>query len=251
MDPGGKTVERESMISEPAAANDPTFRTEALLVTTYFAIYLVYLSYSLENEFLHWLSLVIIPFGLLFLYQGIRTSAWSVRASLSTVGLEKQRAKNGMVWAVLIGLALSGLQLFLSRNKDQILEVLMSRKVFVLFPASLLLMLFLAGFTEEFFFRGVLQTRLQRLFRSNLAAVLVTSFLFGLYHLQYAYLNPRWPSHGNWPDALGAAFGQGVPMGLILGALYVRTKNNLVACVLVHALINSFPGMLMIKMGGG
>jgi membrane protease YdiL (CAAX protease family) len=167
------------------------------------------------------------------------------------VGLEKHRAKNGIIWAVLIGLVLSGLQLFLSRNKNQILEVLISRKVFILFPVSLILMLFLAGVTEEFFFRGVLQTRLQHLFKSNVVAVLVTSLLFGLYHLPYAYLNPRWPSHGNWPDALGAAFGQGVPMGLILGALYVRTKNNLVACVLVHALINSFPGMLMIKIGSG
>ena len=238
------------MSSELNKPDDQTARTEALWTLMYFALYLVYLSFSLENEFLHWLSLVIVPFGFLFLFQRTTMSPWSLRSSLSTVGLEKQRARNGIIWAVLIGLVLSGLQLFLSRNRDQILEVLGSRKVFILFPVSLIMMLFLAGFTEEFFFRGVLQTRLQRLFKSNVVAVLVTSGLFGLYHLPYAYLNPRWPSHGNWPDAFGAAFGQGVPMGLILGTVYVRTKNNLVACVLVHALINSFPGMLMIKIGG-
>lgn len=239
------------MNSESTKPDEYGTGAEGLWALMYLAMYLVYLTLSLENEFLHWFSLVIIPFSILFCYQSIKGSSWNIRASLSTVGLEKQRAKNGIIWAVLIGLVLSGLQLFLSRNKNQILEVLVSRKVFILFPVSLILMLFLAGFTEEFFFRGVLQTRLQRLFKSNVVAVLVTSLLFGLYHLPYAYLNPRWPSHGNWPDAFGAAFGQGVPMGLILGALYVRTKNNLVACVLVHALINSFPGMLMIKIGSG
>jgi membrane protease YdiL (CAAX protease family) len=229
---------------------EPDLRTESLWFLVYFGIYLVYLCFTLENEFLHWLSLVTIPALMIFLYRGRALSAWDFLGTLSSVGLEKRKATNGLFWAALIGLALSGLQLFLSRNKDQILEVLLSRKVFILFPVSLLLMLFLAGFTEEFFFRGVLQTRLQYLFKSNIVAVIVTSLLFGLYHLPYAYLNPRWPSHGNWADAFGAAFGQGVPMGLILGTLYVRTKGNLLACILVHALINSFPGMLMIKIGG-
>lgn len=239
------------MDAEMAGTNEPHYKSEALGVLLYFGVYLVYLCFSLENEFLHWLSLVIVPFFGLYLYQRWMIPSWNFRASLSSVGLEKGRARNGIVWAIIIGLALSGLQLFLSRNKNQILEVLVSRKVFFLFPLSLILMLFLAGFTEEFFFRGVMQTRLQRLFRSNAAAVVVTSLLFGLYHLPYAFLNPRWPSHGNWPDAFAASFGQGVPMGLILGALYVRTKNNLVVCVVVHALINSFPGMLMIKIGAG
>lgn len=75
------------------------------------------------------------------------------------------------------------------------------------------------------------------------------SLLFGLCHLPYAYLNPRWPSHGNWPGAFALAFGQGIPMGLILGTMYARTKNNLFACIVVHALINSFPAMLQIKFG--
>jgi membrane protease YdiL (CAAX protease family) len=155
----------------------------------------------------------------------------------------------GLWWAVAVGLAVSGLQLVLSRNSGEILNLFSSGKAFYLFPLSVVLMLFTAGTTEEFFFRGVLQTRLQMRLRSNIAAIAVTSVLFGLYHLPYAYLNPRWPSHGNWPEALGAAFGQGVPMGLILGFIYARTKNNLVACALVHALINSFPAMLFIKIG--
>ncbi|MBI4429371.1 MAG: CPBP family intramembrane metalloprotease [Ignavibacteriales bacterium] len=116
-----------------------------------------------------------------------------------------------------------------------------------LFPLAIVLMLFTAGFTEEFFFRGFLQTRLQQLFSSNVVGVIVSSILFGIYHLPYAYLNPRWPSHGNLPEAFWSALGQGIPMGLILGTLYVRTKNNLLSCVVVHSLLNSLPAMLAIK----
>jgi len=103
---------------------------------------------------------------------------------------------------------LSSLQSVLSRNKGQIWHLLVSGKGVPLFLLSFLLMLLTAGFTEEFFFRGVLQTRLQALFKSKVLAVLVVSILFGLYHLPYAYLHPRWPSHGNWLDAFGAAFGR-------------------------------------------
>ena len=144
---------------------------------------------------------------------------------------------------------LSALQLVLSRNSGEILSILSSGKALYLFPLSVVLMLFTAGTTEEIFFRGILQTRLQQRLRSKFYAIVLTSVLFGLYHLPYAYLNPRWPSHGNWEAAFGAAFGQGVPMGLILGAMYASTKNNLIACALVHALINSLPAMLFIKFG--
>ena len=58
-------------------------------------------------------------------------------------------------------------------------------------------MMLTAGFTEEFFFRGFLQTRLEVLTRSRVAAVLLASICFGLYHLPYAYFNPAWPSAGD------------------------------------------------------
>ena len=224
-------------------------KRETLWALLYFTLYLGYLFLSLENEFLHWFSLVTLPVTLIFLFQRWKLGAWNLRAALRSVGLKRGNMTTGLWWAVAVGLALSELQLVLSRNSGEILNLLSSGKAFYLFPLSVVLMLFTAGTTEEFFFRGVLQTRLQMRLRSNIAAIAVTSVLFGLYHLPYAYLNPRWPSHGNWPEALGAAFGQGVPMGLILGFIYARTKNNLVACALVHALINSFPAMLFIKIG--
>jgi membrane protease YdiL (CAAX protease family) len=238
----------ESTVAE-STAPEPDVKQEALWAVVYFAFYLGYLFLSLENEFLHWFSLVALPFTAIVLSRRKKLGAWSLRDAFSTVGLRRGNMSTGIWWAIVVGLMLSALQLVLSRNSGEILNLFSSGRALYLFPLSVVLMLFTAGTTEEFFFRGVLQTRLQQRLRSNIYAVVITSVLFGLYHLPYAFLNPRWPSHGNWPEAFGAAFGQGVPMGLILGFMYTRTKNNLIACILVHALINSFPAMLFIKIG--
>jgi len=224
------------------------FRREALFALAYFLVYITYLFARPESEFVHWLTLVALPFGLVFIYQAKITTGITLRDSLASVGLARGNLTRGIVWAILLGMALSALQLVLSRRSREIWQTMSSRKIIYLFPIVLLLMLATAGFTEEFFFRGVLQTRLEKLFRSKLLAVVGASLLFGLYHLPYAYMNPHWPSHGNWAAALAAAFGQGVPIGLILGTLYVRSRNNLLACVLLHSLINSLPAMTMIKM---
>jgi len=225
----------------------PEMRNEAAWALTYYAVYIVYLFFSIEGEFLHWLTMVLIPFGFFYMYQTKRSGSRSIKPILSSFGLEKTRLLNGLLWAILIGLLLSFLQLYLSRDRDQISLLFTSGKFAYLFPIALVLMLFTAGFTEEFFFRGLLQTRLQHLFSSKVAAVIFTSILFGIYHLPYAYLNPRWPSNGNLSEAFSSALGQGIPMGLILGTVYVRTKNNLIACIVVHSLLNSFPAMIAIK----
>jgi membrane protease YdiL (CAAX protease family) len=42
----------------------------------------------------------------------------------------------------------------------------------------------------------------------------------------------------------------GVPGGLVLGALYVKSNRNLVACVVLHSMIGAFPAMTLLKFGG-
>jgi len=223
-------------------------RKEVVWAMSYYAVYLAYLFFSLENEFLHWLTMVIIPLGFFYMYRWKVSGSWDIKSTLSSFGLDKTTLWNGLHWAILIGLILSFLQFYLSRDNDKILFLVASGKFVYLFPMSLVLMLFTAGFTEEFFFRGFLQTRLQQLFSSKIIAVIITSILFGMYHLPYAYLNPHWPSHGNLSEAFSSALGQGIPMGLILGTVYAFTKNNLLACVVIHSLLNSLPAMSAIKL---
>ncbi len=99
-------------------------------------------------------------------------------------------------------------------------------------------------------FRGFLQTRLTALFRSRIVGLFVSALLFGLYHVPYAYLNPNWPSYGDLGAALRSAMGQGGIGGLVLGGLYLVSRGNLLACVVLHAGINAVWVMTMIRFGG-
>jgi membrane protease YdiL (CAAX protease family) len=224
-------------------------RKEALFVLAYFALYLGYLFINPENEWMHWITLVAIPFLSLTLWHK-RTLGLALNLTLASFGLKKGNLKNGLGWAILLGLAISLLQLFMSRQSDEFWELLRSGKALLYFPLALLLLLLTAGFTEEFFFRGVMQTRLVSLLQSRFWAIIVTSLLFGIYHLPYAYLHPSWPSNGDWGAALTSALGQGIPAGIVLGVLYARTQNNLLACIVLHSFINVLPAMTLIKFSG-
>ncbi len=231
-------------------AQNGSLRKEAWFALGYYAIYMVYMFLRPESDVMHWLSLVLLPLLLIYLYQRFTSSGWSLRSSLSTVGLRKGNLRTGLVWAIPVGLGLSLIiQLFLSSNREAFREILTSGKFLYLAPLALVLLLLTVGVTEEFFFRGILQTRLAALLRSNVLAVLATSILFGLYHLPYAYLKPSWPTYGDLGSAFIAAMSNGILGGLILGGVYVLARSNLVAVILVHALIDVFPAMTQIRFG--
>lgn len=120
-----------------------------------------------------------------------------------------------------------------------------------MFLVALVFLLFTTGWTEDFVFRGVLQGRIAAWTGSPWTAALITSPLLGLYHLPYAYLNPHWPSHGDLAWAFRLAMFEGTLGRLVLGVVYLKARGNLLACVVVHALIDVLPAMPMIKFGGG
>jgi membrane protease YdiL (CAAX protease family) len=231
-------------------ANLPTLKREAWFGLAYYAGYMAYMFVRPEGELMHWLTLVLVPFLLLCAHQRGVTTNWSLRSSLGSLGLRKGNLTTGLAWAIPFGLGLSlAMQLLLSSNQEAFRALITSGKFLYLAPIAFVFLLVTVGFTEEFFFRGVLQTRLAALFRSNIAAVLVVSILFGLYHLPYSYLNPNWSTHGDLWAAFKAAMFNGILGGVVLGVVYVRAKGNLVAAIIVHALIDVLPAMTMIRFG--
>lgn len=223
-------------------------RTEALYALVYYVVYVGYLLIHQESEYWHWVTLVILPFWLISLPQRRHSGQWSVKAELITVGLRRGNLASGLIWVLPSGLAISlGLQLLLSSNSQEFIDILTSPRVLYLAPLTFLLLTVTAGFTEEFFFRGILQTRLSELLGSRVVAVLAVSVLFGLYHLPYAYLNPAWPSHGNFGAAVGAAMFNGVVGGVLIGFVYVLANGNLLAAVAAHSLIDLLPAMALLQ----
>lgn len=221
----------------------------ALLAPVYFGAYLAYLFQHRESELEHWLGLVLLPGALVWLVH--RLSGESLRDASRSLGLGGVRWTRGLGVAAVVGAAVGLYQTLGSRSADQVMEAIRTGRIVWLLPLAFVLMLFLAGFTEELFFRGFLQTRLEALLRSRIAGLLAASLCFGVYHLPYAYYNPAWPSAGDWGAAWEAALWNGVPGGLILGAVYLWAGRNLLAPVVLHAAIGAFPAMGVLRFGGG
>jgi membrane protease YdiL (CAAX protease family) len=223
------------------------------IAPAYFVLYMAYLFWHLESELGHWISLVAIPLLLAVVAAVYRSGGekhpGAVPQVLRSLGLVRGRGKRGLLLALALAIAVGVFQVFGSRMGEEILATFRSGEVWWRLPLAFILMAVTAGFTEEFFFRGFLQTRLEALARSRLAGLLLATGCFALYHLPYAFFNPNWPSAGDWGSAFGAAMTEGIPGGLVLGGVYLYSGKSLWPCVVLHALINAFPGMTMIKFG--
>jgi membrane protease YdiL (CAAX protease family) len=99
----------------------------------------------------------------------------------------------------------------------------------------LLLYLFSAAIPEEVHFRGVLLTRLMRLWGPSWAIV-ASSLLFGAYH---AVANVTYFNGAPVPVALALGVVVEGTIGLSFAIVFLRTRN-LVAVVALHTVLDTF-----------
>jgi len=239
-------------MNAPEANKDsqsPGATRRAVLALGYFVVYMGYQFWRPESDAMHWVSLVVIPLALITLLEPGPGGKKSLTAALASVGLRRGSLTTGLKWAIPLGLLISALAALASRHRTEVWDVLASARALYMLPAAFLLLLLTAAFTEELFFRGVLQTRLTDWTKSRIAGVLITAVLFGIYHIPYAFLNPSWPSYGDLGAATTVALWEGGLGGLILGTVFVFAKRNLVVPILVHALINLLPALALIRFG--
>ena len=112
-------------------------------------------------------------------------------------------------------------------------------------PASFLWLALEAGLNEEFFFRGLLQTRFSAWFKSAWTGVAVTSILFGLAHAPGLYLRGG-PEVEGWSSdpvqVVAYSIATLAPLSVFFGFLYART-NSLLLVVLLHAMLDFLPNL--------
>jgi len=204
---------------------------------------------ELVNQFTNWFFLVIVPFGLLLI---ARRRGLALRATLRSIGITHTGLKDGLkLSAVIVPLSIPILYVVGEQQRAAV-EMVLHRplQALVSFLVSFPLALLTAGFVEEFFFRGVLQSRLARCTGSEWRGLLIASLLFGLFHLPMYFFSPFEPTHGNLLWASAGVITEQAVMGILLGVLWVRT-HNLTAPLLVHAFTNALALMTMVKIGTG
>lgn len=136
----------------------PSPRVEGGLALGWFAVHSTLQLVRPESEMAHWGTLVAMPaLGPLWLRRdhGLRRG---FRDTLRSTGLVKPWSR-GLAWAVPLGLGLGLAQLVLSGNQATFRTLVESGRALLLFPLAFAFLLTTAGFTEEFFFRGVVQER--------------------------------------------------------------------------------------------
>lgn len=228
---------------------------EYWILLTYYALFMAASMLAkgegiFANEFTKWIWFVIFPFVLLLL---IHRHNLDIRDIFRSIGFSRQSTGRALLLGFLAYLVFVPLLFFvMPESQIQKLQILFQEpgKALIILPLSFVFSLFTAAFTEEFFFRGMLQSSLTRLTGSEMRSCLITAFLFGIYHFPYAFFSSSWPTYGNLLWAASSVLAEQMITGLLLGILFFRSRNIL-APVLLHALINTPAIMSMLNFNLG
>lgn len=105
-------------------------------------------------------------------------------------------------------------------------------------PFSVCLTVTAEAFTEEFFFRGILQRYLCKLLKRPYIAILLSSAIFGLYRFPIAY--DLWDhTAGSIMNVLKTVVTEQAAFGCAYGLLYDKSNRNLWSSIGLHAFSNA------------
>lgn len=111
-------------------------------------------------------------------------------------------------------------------------------------PLVFIYLVFDAGLIEEFFFRGLLQSRLSVMLKSSTGAIIISALIFGLVHAPGLYL--RGAESEGVSEQLPLMFWGAYCIvymsvaGIFLGIIYSKTKN-LWLLMAIHAMVDLLP----------
>lgn len=200
---------------------------------------------ELVNQFTNWFFLVIAPFILLCLVRGR-----ALRGTWRSVGITRTGLKDALKLAILVAPLSIPLLYVVGAQQRAAIQMIIREppQAAIAFLISFGLALLTVGFVEEFFFRGVLQSRLAAWAGSEWRGLLIASLLFGLFHLPMYFYSPFEPTYGNLTWALASVITEQAAMGILLGTLWART-HNLAAPILVHAFVDALAWMTVLNIG--
>ena len=178
------------------------------------------------NEFGKWIWFAILPVLLVFV---LRLPQKNIGVLFQSIGLRCQGLKKAAPLAFLAyAVFILVMPFILPESQWQTLQDLFHNplKLLILIPLGFVFSLVTAAFTEEVFFRGILQTRLSIFLRSEIRSCLLEAFLFGIYHLPYAFYLTSWPTHGNLLWAVSGVLVEQMMAGLLLGVFVFGNLNG-------------------------
>lgn len=185
--------------------------------------------YSIVYKFI---LLLLIPFFVYFVSWGYRSNDLLLRIqpTLRNVGAG--------LFFILIGFFLNAGQIRPIQQNFYLFEDSLLRLV-----VGVMMPLFIAALPEELFFRGYLQTRLEKKW-NRFSAILVSTLLFTAWHLPTRYLLSN-GVEGQAGDLEGILLNTGLPVFIIgfFFAMHWCRNRNIIFLILVHWAIDILPSV--------
>lgn len=150
--------------------------------------------------------------------------------------------------AALMAVVLTLFQLAFGNGMKRIVDAGLSGwKLALAIIASLVWLSIEAGVVEEFFFRVLLQTRLEQATRSTAGGILLAALIFGLTHAPGLYLRTAATGESFTNPSLLMAIAYPIVVlsvvSIFLGVLWARTRNFLVIA-LIHGAADLIPNLV-------
>lgn len=94
------------------------------------------------------------------------------------------------------------------RDSEQIIVLCQSWKIIVYLPLSILYMLVIVAFWEEFFFRGIILNSILKLSNNASVSIFISALLFGTYHIPMRYLNVNSEYYGDLLSSIASTINE-------------------------------------------
>lgn len=230
-------------VASPEAKESPVWRVKTARGETLFllAAYLVFMAIQLtlmrqqylerrtfEVMRIYWVFYVMIP-ALYFHFLGYKPSDLGITAARFKAALRS--AAYAALIVIPFLLVASNSAMFIWKGHLPIVKIFLGIIMAVVYG------FFSAGLFEEFFFRALLQTRLESLLRSEAGGLFLSSILFGLYHLPSRMIM----TNGDIGHSFCMVLSAQMLISPILGLLWLRTRNLMVP-VIIHSLMDGLSG---------
>lgn len=179
------------------------------------------------NKVVNWLLLAGFPFLIISGFEKEKAIN-----NLKEIGFK--RADHKTVFRMLLICFLSVILLAFCLGKETPPSFKSISEMLKRFPISLCLTVIAEAFTEEFFFRGILQRCLCKSLKRPYIAILLSSAIFGLYHFPFAY--DLWDhTAGSIINVLKTVVTEQAVFGCAYGLLYYKSNQNLWSSIGLHA----------------
>lgn len=174
-----------------------------------------------------------------------------VKDIFNSVGITIKESKYAIKIGGVASIAMIQFIIFSSNYNQRVIIFNIFKNPFsgcIYFMISFAFAFLIMGLPEEFFFRGFLQSRFSKIIKSEWKSILITSFLFGLYHLPNLFLNNSSLTHGHIIMSIIIALTEQGFVGILFGIIWTKT-HNLLACIFLHSFIDAFYILSVLKVG--